>query len=89
MLVGLASYAERHFAAEEKYMSRFNYPGYERHKKEHEAFKTRVQDFQEKIKAGKVNVSEQVMVFLQDWLAKHIQVTDKKYTQFFNANGLR
>ena len=89
LLIGLANYAAGHFAEEEKYMSLFNYHGCEQHKKEHEAFKARVLEFKEKFENGKASLSEEVMVFMQEWLAKHIKGTDKKYTHVFNASGLR
>ncbi len=89
LLIGLAHYAAKHFSDEEKYMYLFNYSGSERHKKEHEVFKAKVQDFQKKFEDGRVNISEEVMVFLQYWLLMHIRGIDKKYTQVFNANGLR
>lgn len=88
LLIGLANYAARHFADEEKYMSLFNYSGQELHKNEHGAFKDKVLEFKDKFESGKASISEEVMVFLQDWLARHITGTDKKDTQVFNANGL-
>jgi hemerythrin len=69
-------------------MSLFNYPGQELHKNEHEAFKDEVLELKDEFESGKASISEEVMVFLQDWLARHIKGTDKKYTQVFNANGL-
>ncbi len=89
LLTGLANYTSKHFADEEKYMCLFKYPGYQSHKKEHEAFKSKVLDFQKKLEDGRVSISEEVMVFMQDWLAKHILGTDKKYTHVFNASGLK
>ncbi|MDT3700179.1 MAG: bacteriohemerythrin [Thermincola sp.] len=85
----LVKYAASHFATEEKYMTKFNYPGYSAHKAEHEKFVKQVVDFQKDFDSGKAVMTLEVMSFLKDWLVKHILGTDKKYTSFFNEHGLK
>jgi hemerythrin len=89
LLVRLVAYTQVHFAAEEKYMKQWSYPGYVAHKGEHEAFVKKVAEFQTKFEAGQVALSIEVVTFLKDWVANHIQGTDKKYGPFFNKNGLK
>jgi len=31
----------------------------------------------------------EIMTFLKEWLLDHIKVIDKKYSDFFNENGLK
>ena len=84
----LVSYAANHFAAEEKYMVKFNFPGYQKHKSEHESFVAKVVDFQNDYNAGKMLLTVEIMDFLKQWLINHIQKTDKEYGPFFNEKGL-
>lgn len=88
VLKDLVDYAASHFATEEKYMTKFNYPQSSLHKSEHEKFVKQVLDFQNDFTAGKVAITLEVMNFLKDWLVKHILGTDKKYSSFFNEHGL-
>jgi hemerythrin len=85
----MVDYAASHFATEEKYMTRFGFPGYAQHRDEHSAFKKKVLDFQQEYNAGSVALSIEVMDFLVDWLVKHMQSIDKQYSQFFNTKGLK
>ena len=89
VLQSLIDYAGSHFATEEKYMTRFKFPGYPEHKGEHDAFVKRVLEFQDGFNSGKLAMSMEVMQFLKDWLLSHIQGTDKKYGPFFNENGIK
>jgi len=89
LLTRLVAYTQVHFAAEEKYMKQWNYPGYVYHKGEHEAFVKKVADFKEKFENGKVAISIEILNLLKDWVANHIQGTDKKYGPFFIKNGLK
>ncbi|MBI5091573.1 MAG: hemerythrin family protein [Candidatus Hydrogenedentes bacterium] len=84
----LATYALRHFAEEEKYMTQHAYPDFTGHKAQHEAFKQKVGDFQKKLAEGKANVTLEVMTFLKDWLSKHILDVDKKYGPYLNEKGV-
>ena len=82
-------YAATHFATEEKYMSRFEFPGYAQHKAEHDAFSVKALDFQQKYNQGRVALSFEVMEFLEDWLLKHILGTDKQYAPLLNMKGVK
>lgn len=86
---GLIQYTATHFATEEKYFDRFNYPGATAHKKEHNDFVKKVKEFQQGFDEGRILLSMDVMNFLQDWLVTHIQGSDKKFGPFFNDNGLK
>ena len=85
----LVSYTIEHFKTEEKYFDRFGYPETASHKKEHARFVQRAAEFKQRFEKGSLGLSVDVMTFISDWLRNHIQGTDKKYTQFFNAKGLK
>jgi hemerythrin-like metal-binding protein len=85
---GLVGYAGSHFALEEKYFDKFNYPDAPAHKQEHAAFVNKVSEFQDKYTKGGITLTLEVMNFLKDWLVKHIQGTDQRYSAFFNERGL-
>ncbi|WP_417913584.1 bacteriohemerythrin [Candidatus Electronema sp. JM] len=89
ILSGLISYTDTHFKAEEKYFAQFKYPDTTAHVKEHAAFVKKVTEFQIDFEGGRLTVSIDTLYFLRDWLQGHIKGTDKKYSAFFNENGLR
>jgi hemerythrin len=89
LISAMKSYTVVHFSNEEKYMKQFGYPDITAHKIEHEKFIAKVLDLEEKSKSGKLVVSLEITTFLKDWLKNHIQVTDKKYTDFFIKNGVK
>jgi hemerythrin len=88
-LADLLDYAQKHFATEEGYFTRFAYPQAMAHKAKHSAFVEKVYDFKEEYEAGKLSLTLDVMNFLKDWLKGHIQGEDKKYGPFFNEKGLK
>ena len=88
VLAGLIEYTKSHFSAEERFMDRHQYPGYLKHKAEHDAFTKQVLDLQGKYTEGKTVVTVEVMNFLKDWLTTHIQDSDKKYGPFLTARAL-
>jgi len=89
ILAGLLDYTKYHFSDEEKLMLRYNYPGYREQKADHDTFIATIQDYQQRIKEGKLLLSVEITGFLKDWLVKHIQVRDKEYGPFLNAKGVR
>ncbi len=88
MVKHMKEYSIMHFSTEERYMVKFNYPGYEQHKKEHEDYINKVNELETKLKKGKLLVSFEITNFLKNWIKKHIQETDKQYSEFFLKNGV-
>jgi hemerythrin len=89
LLARLVGYTQVHFGTEEKYMKKWNYPGYVYHKGEHDAFVKKVAEFKAKFESGQAAISVEILIFLKEWVVNHIQGTDKKYGPFFNKNGLK
>ena len=89
ILNGLVAYTATHFKTEEDYFAKFGYPETIKHKKEHADFVKKVSDFKSKFEKDQLSVTIEVMRFLRDWLQNHIKGTDKKYSKFFNDNGLK
>lgn len=85
----LFHYVEKHFSTEEKYFDRFNYPESESHKIEHYNFLKKVSEFKKSYEEGQIGLTIDIITFLQEWLIRHIKVVDKKYSAFFNENGLK
>ncbi|MFA4876866.1 MAG: bacteriohemerythrin [Methanoregula sp.] len=85
----LASYTVYHFQTEEKYMQKFNYPGYHSHKLKHDAFVKKVADFQKEYQAGRLGISLDLMNFLKEWVTTHIKDTDRQYSATFVKAGLK
>lgn len=73
----LVTYTRTHFAMEELLMRQHRYPQALAHKAEHDGFVASVGDFQKKLQTGSSVVSLEMLTVLRDWLANHIQKTDK------------
>lgn len=84
----IIEYAKIHFSTEEKYFDQFNYQGSEEHKKEHQKITTEIFEFYNKLAIEADFAVEELIDFLEDWLVKHLNDQDKKYTECFNKNGL-
>jgi hemerythrin len=89
LLTSLIEYTVHHFATEEKYMKKFNYPGAAAHMKEHKLFTEKASDVKKRFESGELVLSVEVTNFVKDWIIKHISGTDKKYSQCFISNGLK
>jgi hemerythrin len=89
LLNSLRQYIIVHFSLEERYMEQSKFPDYKEHKKQHDAFITKVEELEEKLNNGKMLLSLEVTTFLKDWLLKHIQISDKKYSEHFAKNGIK
>ncbi len=85
---GMIEYAATHFATEENYMKKFDYPEYSQHKAAHDMFVEKAHGLQEELNNQKFVLSLDLLRFLRDWLVSHILEVDKKYSPLFNENGL-
>ncbi|MFZ0963194.1 MAG: bacteriohemerythrin [Terriglobia bacterium] len=88
ILTSLIKYTQVHFKTEENLMESHQYPDYIQHKSEHDHLTKTVLVLQGKFQRNEVGLTIEVMDFLKDWLIKHIQGTDKRYTPFMNAHGV-
>jgi len=83
----LSEYVAFHFAAEEREMTCYNYPGLAAHEQEHEHFKKVVanlkRDFAEH--GAGINVVLMTLHTAGDWLVNHIKKTDKAMAAYLKA----
>lgn len=89
ILTNLIAYTATHFKTEEMYFDLYNYPEKETHKSEHKKFVETVAKFRKDFDSGNATISLEVINFLKDWLTKHINGTDKRYSKCFNDHGLK
>ena len=85
----ILDYAATHFETEEKYMKKFDFPGYREHKSEHERFAATVLDLQGRTNAAGFVLALDILHFLQEWLQNHMINVDKAYAAHFAEHGLR
>lgn len=81
-LEALFRMTEAHFQEEQALFSATGYPESDAHIETHAAIIEQLQSFQEKIRQGEENVSEEMMVFFKDWLLKHIMSVDRTYVPY-------
>lgn len=79
LLTQLKDYTIFHFEEEEKRMIANNYPDYDLHLAKHHTFVTQVESSLKKVKANPDEVTDDLFIFLSQWLITHIQQDDMKY----------
>ncbi len=84
LLSQLIEHTQTHFAYEEELMSRYNYPGYEEHKLEHNRLIQHLADLIERYKSGELLLSFAVVLELKGWAVVHIVKLDKRLGTFLN-----
>lgn len=83
-------YVQTHFHDEEILMKAAGYSGYEKHKKEHEAFTRKILETAQKFNSISVISALQFVKFLYDWILSHIAHEDmlfaKPVLEYYEAN---
>ncbi|MCW8910501.1 MAG: bacteriohemerythrin [Gammaproteobacteria bacterium] len=80
----LINYVSYHFKAEEELMAHHNYPGFSHHKEKHDDLVKKVIDFHERFKKKELNLENEILVFLKDWIVNHITKSDMEYVLYIN-----
>lgn len=89
LLIGMKNYTITHFSHEERLMKQANYPDYDNHKRIHDEFVKKVNDFHERYASGKLLLSLEVTGAIKTWITEHIMKTDKMYSNYLNNAGIR
>lgn len=84
ILTGLLEYTIEHFTSEEKHMVEYRYPDYLSHKKQHDLFILKINEFHDKFYSGSFFLPLRIKLFLKRWIVNHILVIDKKYAEFLH-----
>lgn len=85
----LLSFTDEHFQREEHLMIAHNYPDLGIQQSTHSKFLEKIREIIKTVENSEDIDLIDVMVFLRDWLIKHIQGIDKKYGDFLNNCGVR
>lgn len=87
VLDGLIQYASYHFTREEDLFQRSEYPAFETHRQQHQAFAAKVKKMYADFQTDAAAVPPgQVLEFLKNWLQHHIMEVDRAFATYLNAN---
>ncbi len=89
ILNDMIEYTSKHFLTEESYMLKSKFPEYQSHRNEHLDFTNKIIMSYHDLISGDNQIANKVLDYLKQWLADHIQVTDKQYIDYFKKNGLK
>jgi hemerythrin len=84
----LVDYTRYHFAAEEKLLALYNYPGTDAQNKSHTELIRQVIEYKERVLGGDVPKRADFLNFIESWLVRHVLDEDRKYGIFLNAKGV-
>ncbi len=85
----MVDYASTHFAHEEKYMNKFQFPGTAQHLEAHAAFTKKALELKQRADAAGFILTAEILDFLKNWLQRHILGMDRQYISCFLENGVR
>ena len=68
-----------HLDHEERLLETHDYPGLEAHRKEHLELLRQVEEYEQRYRAGTLELNPHVMVLLKDWLLDHILHSDMAF----------
>lgn len=86
----LVGHIMNHFLDEEVEMYGQQYPDFERHKKAHDLFLSKVRSFTIILRADKSSVllNCELVAFLTEWITDHLRDMDMEYSPYLNSKGI-
>jgi hemerythrin len=84
IIAELVEHTRTHFLYEERLMLEHRYPGYARHKQEHDRLIRHIVDLEQGYRSGDLLLSFGVMVDLRGWALVHIEKFDVALGAFLN-----
>jgi hemerythrin len=82
-LAYLSGYVKIHFESEERFLIVNNYPDYDDHKAEHARMLEQITTFEARYKSENKAFNEEMLLFLKDWLVRHMILYDRKFGYYF------
>lgn len=89
LLKTLVKYTRDHFAAEETLMRRAQYQQFAAHREQHKNLTGQVETFVKRYERAETSLNIDLLLFLRDWLATHIQKSDRDYGPWLNQHGVK
>lgn len=86
LVTALIEHTKHHFRYEEQLMREHQYPGYTRHKQEHDRLLEHIVTLAERYRGGDLLLSFAVMVDLKGWALVHIEKFDIALGRFLNRD---
>ena len=86
-LTAVVDYTKTHFVYEEGLMSKYGYPDFEAHKAQHQKMIDKVEELLAEYEKDPESAMKNALDFLKQWLIKHINGTDKQYSEFLVSKG--
>jgi hemerythrin len=87
--VELLAYTKVHFTTEETLYQQYGYPGALPHKQEHQRLTNVLYNFRKKLEAEAGDeTQEEIIVFLNQWLERHLEDADRKAALFLKSQSV-
>jgi len=87
-LVSLIDYTHEHFGYEEALFAGHGYPETQQHKQTHITLLKQLDDYKQQLQSGEKIDYSSLMVFLTQWLKRHIRHSDQDYAVFLRKKGV-
>lgn len=84
----LAYCIHRHFESEENFLLLNQYPKYEVHKNEHTLLLEQLDLFEKSFKDSNQSFTVEMLLYLEDWLVRHIILHDSEFGFYFRGKKL-
>jgi hemerythrin len=83
----MEDYGKMHFSTEEEFMSKYNYPGLDEQRMQHEKFNITTAKLIKQLESEKdmESFASSVQRYLIDWLILHIKTSDRKFGEFLKG----
>lgn len=85
----LADHTDLHFATEEAFFDKYQYPDAKQHKDEHAKIRVRIIKFLSRKNQDPLKTGYDLLDLLEEWLLGHLIKMDREYAKFFKQQGLR
>jgi hemerythrin len=77
----LSAYTSYHLSAEEQHMREKGFPNIDEHIAEHRDFTHKIETLKTHYHGNNLEVSQELIILLGNWLLRHVLTEDKKYSE--------